>query len=80
MFSNALKIALSATFSFVLLATGGCASVNTGEKNVESEMDAECKYIQRNLTVKWNQRSYWCVPKRLDTSVTPTSVTPVLEK
>ncbi|MBS9781832.1 MAG: hypothetical protein KGV56_04990 [Gammaproteobacteria bacterium] len=21
-----------------------------------------CKYIQRNLTVFWDQRSYWCVP------------------
>ncbi len=22
----------------------------------------DCKHIQRNLTVSWEQRSYWCVP------------------
>ncbi len=33
-----------------------------GMTNVISKKRDDCKYIQRNLTVGWEQRSYWCVP------------------
>ncbi len=45
----------------------GCAStqpVVTSTPNTEVSPKAKkaCQYLQRDLTVAWQQRSYWCIP------------------
>ncbi len=25
---------------------------------------SDCKYVQRNLTLGWYERSYWCIPNK----------------
>lgn len=51
------------------LLLGGCATPKAAETTTDSTVEVSkkhsgCKFIQRNLTVGWHQRTYWCVPNK----------------
>lgn len=37
-------------------------SAETADEITFSDSSRPCKFIERNLTVRWADRSYWCVP------------------
>ncbi len=58
-------------FLFAILWVAGCALPPDSSNNPVKT----CKYVERDLTATWEQRSYWCLPykkqkqnKRIDLS------------
>lgn len=43
-------------FLLVAMLFGGCATTS------EPVVGTACAYKERDLTVLWSQRAYWCVP------------------
>lgn len=41
------------------------------ENQPGSQSHKGCKYIQRNLTVRWQNRTYWCIPDNKPKPSTP---------
>lgn len=57
------------TFTLLLLATmlGACTTTQT---QLSTKDKNGCQYIERNLTVEWPQRTYWCVPGATKQTIT----------
>ncbi len=55
-------IILSLVCSISLLMTG-CAVIPTQHSDVVAQPTKQCRFIERNLTKKWDNRSYWCIPQ-----------------
>lgn len=47
----------------IALLVSGCA-ITQPKAVTEADAVSSCRFIERNLTVKWADRSYWCVPQR----------------
>ncbi len=56
------SIIISLVCSISLLMTG-CAAIPTQKSDVVAQPTKQCRFIERNLTVKWGKRSYWCIPQ-----------------
>lgn len=55
-----------AVITSLLMASllGGCAFTQPPMEEADTTTTSPCRFIERNLTVKWADRSYWCIPQR----------------
>lgn len=44
----------------IVVSLTGCATTESGSRQGQET----CPFVQRNLTIKWQQRTYWCVPSQ----------------
>lgn len=50
------------SFLFACLWMVGCAlPITSSNSNTPAKT---CKYVERDLTATWEQRSYWCLPRQ----------------
>lgn len=48
---------------FKSLFLSGCTAYRLAEDNDEYNQPKRCQYAERDLTVNWAERHYWCNPQ-----------------
>ncbi len=62
--SHPVKFLAKMVVFIMTISLSGCAFDKPLHQSKDSNNQSSCRFIERNLTVAWDKRSYWCVPEK----------------